>query len=419
MKKIYLFLSVLMLSTGIARAQWQLLDSIDVGNFVNIHFFDANNGIISGEMDGRFLMTKNGGLSWDTVQVPFLDMYTDFLTDMQFVNNDIGFVCGGSGFSLIPNILMRTKDGGKTWDSTVVTSHPVYEFTGVDFKVTGSDIEGIAFSYGNLFRVTDTGLTFSNIVKPTFNFSILDGVFAGNGRMLLLGNDFTSQTCRIYSSDDWGLNWDLRYNDTFAVTSIALSGAYGLAAGEKGTILKSPDGGNSWIKQKIAPDTIAFNKVKFGSNGFAYLLGYKTLGNGGGYVFGSDNVGQSWHSVQVDPQFWFSDLAMPTAATGYVISNRKLYKTSTGGGLGLSVTDVDGKEDGISVYPNPTTRVVYIKLPQQMKQTMTTLYDAAGRLVERNSGNVHELDLSHLPRGTYSLEIGTGQGVYKRKLLLQ
>ncbi|WP_276133413.1 YCF48-related protein [Polluticoccus soli] len=419
MKKLYLFLSVLILSASPAKAQWQLMDSIDAGNFVNIHFFDAHKGIISGEMDGRFLLTNNGGLSWDTIKVPFLDMYTDFLTDMQFVTDDIGFVCGGSGFSMIPNILMTTKDGGHTWDSVTVTNAPVYEFTGVDFKQTTNDVEGVVVSYSNIFHVTDTGRTFQSMVKPTFNFTITDAVFTGGSRVLLLGYDFASKTHRIYSTDDWGINWDLRYQDTLAVTSIGFASVYGLAGCGKGTILKSSDGGNNWAKQKIAPDTITFNKVKFGNNGFAYLLGYKTIGNGGGYIYGSENFGQSWHSVQVDPQFWLSDLAMPTIATGYVISNRKLYKTTTGGGLGLSVADVDGLADGINVYPNPASKVVHIEVPLSMRLVSLAVYDATGKLVKSNSENTHELDLSHLSRGTYLLEINTGQGVYKRKLLLQ
>lgn len=419
MKKLYFFLLVLILSGGIAKAQWQLMDTISNGNFVNIHFFDASNGIISGEMEGRFLLTKNGGLSWDTVQVPYIDIMSDFLTDMQFVNEKIGFVCGGSGFSSIPNILMTTKDGGKTWDSIVVTSHPVYEFTGVDFKPTANDIEGVAVSYSNIFRVTDTGRTFENIVKPTFNFSLLDAVFAGDSRLLLLGYDFTSQTYRIYSSDDWGLNWDLRYKDSLMINSIALSGAYGLAACDKGTLLKTPDGGNSWIKQKLAPDSIAFNQARFGGNGFAYLLGHKTMGIGGGYVYGSDNFGQSWRSVQVDPQWWLSDISMPTITTGYVVSNRRLYKTTTGGGLGLSVETVDKTDDGISVYPNPTSSIVCLELPQTMKMLSLSVYDATGRLVKRENQDVRKLDISDLSKGAYLLEIGTGQGNYRRKLLLQ
>ncbi|MCD6063586.1 MAG: photosystem stability/assembly factor-like protein [Flavipsychrobacter sp.] len=347
-----------------------------------------------------------------------MSIFTDYFTDMQFATRNIGFVCGGSGFSPVPNILMTTKDGGYTWDSVVVTTHPAYEFTSLDFKATATDVEGVVASYSHIFRVTDTGGIFTNIVKPTFNTSVLDAVYAGNSRVLLLGYDYISQTYRLYSSDDWGLNWDLRYQDSLMINSIALLGPYALAGCDKGTVLKSSDGGNSWIKQKIAADTFAFYKAKFASNGFAYLLASKTMAIGGGYVYGSDNFGQSWHSVQVDPHWWLSDISMPTISTGYIVSNRSVYRTTTGGGLGLSVEDVEAANDGINVYPNPANDIVHVDVPAHAKLLTLSLYDVSGRLVKQIKG-AKTLDISTLSKGAYLLEIGTGQGLYKRKLLLQ
>jgi hypothetical protein len=109
---------------------------------------------------------------------------------------------------------------------------------------------------------------------------------------------------------------------------------------------------------------------------------------------------------------------MPNISTGYVVSNRRLYKTSAGGGLGLTVEDIGAVNDGISVYPNPANAIVYIETPEQVKIETLSVYDAAGRLAKHIKG-VQQLDLSNLAKGTYLLEIGTEQGVFKRKLLLQ
>ncbi len=119
-------------------------------------------------------------------------------------------------------------------------------------------------------------------------------------------------------------------------------------------------------------------------------------------------------------------------------------------GVGLQVTNTGSSTDGISkelerntisdgsqslgsvyltasdigVYPNPTTGLLYIKVPYGTESNILLL-DNSGRLLKEVStpqkaeakAGTYELDLSQLPRGIYLIQVITNEQVFSRRVI--
>jgi hypothetical protein len=99
---------------------------------------------------------------------------------------------------------------------------------------------------------------------------------------------------------------------------------------------------------------------------------------------------------------------------GFVVGN-------SGGGIGLE----ENLLSKLSIYPNPTNGRVTIDLNQFIEQDITiSLHSIDGKeLLQRelrsNEEGRLELDLSHLPRATYFMQINGQQHVVVRKIIIQ
>ncbi len=71
----------------------------------------------------------------------------------------------------------------------------------------------------------------------------------------------------------------------------------------------------------------------------------------------------------------------------------------------------------VAVYPNPSSGIVNVSIPENIKVYGSGLFDAAGK----NINNVRlvngSLDISFLPKGVYLLRVETSEGVLTRKII--
>jgi len=75
-------------------------------------------------------------------------------------------------------------------------------------------------------------------------------------------------------------------------------------------------------------------------------------------------------------------------------------------------------EAGFSIFPNPTTNILNILLPQDVIGSVISVTDASGKLVMTES-YTESLDFSNLNAGTYQLLIITNKGVLNMRILVQ
>jgi hypothetical protein len=65
-------------------------------------------------------------------------------------------------------------------------------------------------------------------------------------------------------------------------------------------------------------------------------------------------------------------------------------------------------EDLISAYPNPTTKIVKLNLPNDMVHVQIRLFNSSGQELQvKNVGERDEIDLSHLSKGVYFINVET------------
>lgn len=309
-----------------------------------------------------------------------------------------------------------TRDAGYSWDSIVVNHPGVYGFNGMDMRLLNNKVQGVLFDYSTLFVTSDSGKTLAKANKPYTGFYIQDAVMPAEGFMVVAGGNSFKMN-ELYVSKDWGATWQLSHTDTITIVSLDMRGGNCYAGGGNGWVLSTRNGGATWTRTKVAANDITINKVKFGANGYPYLLGFKTDGSAS-YVYGSDNNGQTWHTSLVDTNVWLSDISMPTTGTGYIVANRKLYKTTAGGGLGLGVEDIGTGTDAITLYPNPATNRLCIDIAQGNELKRVEAYDVAGRLVKTQLKG-KELDVSAWAKGSYFIRLTTTQGVYREKVFVK
>jgi hypothetical protein len=98
-----------------------------------MHFFDENNGFITGS-GGKLYTTTNGGTNFTEIQMPS----TGTLYTIRFVNNDFGLIGGASG------VAYYTTDSGTNWLPTQMylgTSQTIRDirFAGTKVWAVGSD----------------------------------------------------------------------------------------------------------------------------------------------------------------------------------------------------------------------------------------------------------------------------------------
>lgn len=80
-----------------------------------------------------------------------------------------------------------------------------------------------------------------------------------------------------------------------------------------------------------------------------------------------------------------------------------------------SVNSIHNEE--ISMYINPESGQLMLSADVQIKDV--SVYNLTGKTIVQASGEVHQIDLSHLEKGIYLIRLQTTQGIISRKILEQ
>lgn len=88
--------------------------------------------------------------------------------------------------------------------------------------------------------------------------------------------------------------------------------------------------------------------------------------------------------------------------------------------VGVSVANIINPED-IKVYPNPVSSVLNVEVLQSFENIEVTIFDIAGKVIinSRSEGNTTQLTMAGLAKGTYVLEIKSGDKFHRELILKQ
>lgn len=315
----------LILHTSNGGESWSVSPSPIDGTLMSVCFVDENNGwIVSMSNWGQMIHTQNGGLSW----VQQANPTSNPLYDVFFINQNKGWAVG------LDSTILRTTNGGQTWERVITNASEGYRFTSVFFI---DEMKGwVVGIYGSIFITEDGGLTWQEI------------------------NSGTSKTLNsVYFVDDKN-GWITR---------------------AQGTILRSLDGGYTWINQYNPVATNTLTSIYFND----LLTGW--VSGEGGSILRTDNGG----FMHPPGTFWKDNLGLPIndneetqsiidvnvegfAREGYYLTGVELYIDSI---MHSRVSDLE-----ISLQHNDVSQTLVYHVADQGENFLwTKLSDEAARII--------------------------------------
>jgi photosystem II stability/assembly factor-like uncharacterized protein len=316
------------------------------------HFFDSQNGILV-NYDKTF-KTINGGQTWN-----LLGGVKTYVNDIAFVNNSIVYGVGANG------IIVKTTNGGNTWfaQSKSVTNESlkatffldcqqgwvaglnnmilktinggrnwVRQYNTATAFLNANDIffinsqKGWVAGAGGIYRTISGGTTWLPPTTINTNGNILNTVFFRDSLTGWIGG----QNGLIMKSLNGGVSWIAKPSGTSATIQkiFFIDDLIGWAVGSSGKILKTTDGGETWVSLPSAYSAQTFNGVQFLDNQIGFVVGTD------GVFLKTINGGSNWtpYNTGGDPTipYYFNDVHFIDTQKGWIVGP-DIRKTVNGG----------------------------------------------------------------------------------------
>jgi photosystem II stability/assembly factor-like uncharacterized protein len=395
-----------------------IMKSNDIGNEYTIlvsgsnqslsalHFVDKTTGYAVGgspfDNKGLILKTEDEGDSWSQ-----LISFEEHLYDVFFLDRDTGYVTGVGG------IIYKTTDGGLDWDTlnsnTLANLYSIYfPFPRKGYAVGIGGRITYTSDYGQSWDLIPSGTT-----QHLFHISFTDdkdfGIITGNNGVILKIIDSTYIT-----SLSSGTSIPL-YDADF------LDNSRGYISGYNGTILRTSNAGEDWIKKTSGVNS-PLTSVFYYNDTTAYACG------DGGTILKTNDGGNFWFHQNTGTSNNFGDIWFTSIDTGIVVgAGLSIMKTVIGGGYEppQSIYQHFVPEINLSVYPNPVSSKVYVDYELEDNSKVSIgLFDLSGRLVSIPSNtydtkgkHTFSTDLSEFPAGIYLVILRINDYYYSEKLI--
>lgn len=329
----------------------------------SVKFRSASTGIVVG-INGSIRRTTDGGATWTPVASP-----TSFgLNDILLAAVPEVYVAGDNG-----TLLHSTNDGASWTRDTLATYASLHgvQLAGAvmtvvgEFGVMGRRIATdpwqfsnpgtnraanwvtfgnathgfCAGQYGTIYRTTDGGDLWTEIVNGLTGDSFYGAEMAGPDRVWMVG-DFGA----LLHSSDGGGSWAAQNSQTAnSLLSVSfVNENSGWAVGDLGTLLKTSNGGATWSLLNIGYGTTIFFGVKFKDVLNGWIVGDN------GLILRTTNGGGSW-----TPQ------TSGTANALFYVDFLDLYNGYAAGSGGTILKTTNGGAVW-NLMPTGTTRTIYL-----------------------------------------------------------
>jgi len=317
---------------------WETQNPNYTGTLSYIKMFDKNNGIILGARRS-FIKTTNGGKTWTRNIVTYLPDSTSDLEKGYFFNSQKGFVLAKRGTT--GHYVLRTTNGGTTWDSVLVSENKT--LLSISFGTENNGVIG-GKDINTFYYTTDGGSTWTLGTGPSlpavYTRSDMWGIYMVNATTAYAtgwGSDAAGLQPTIYvKTTDGGKTWIYQQQaeenrSYFSHNSLYFSDANtGYAWGGSssyygGKIFKTTDGGTNWTfsgyfyPAEVLDVSITPKKVFI-------LCNY-------GLLYSADNITSNTPTPLTKISVALQSITFPSANVGYVSSNtiNSFLKTTDGG----------------------------------------------------------------------------------------
>jgi len=307
----------------------------------------------------QLVFSHDAANSWEIVQVP--EPETRY-SDMHFINNELGFICGYHGE------LLKTTDGGLTWQ---------------DLQFAG-------------------GTNFSDI----FSFDALHGWLI----------DYNGE--KVFRTINGGESWIPAQIDIEGILQpigvLFINETIGYIATEEGFLCKSTDGGENWDSvyrfNYLRNDLVFFNE----NQGFC---------TDASKVYHTYDGGNSWSDgIEFGGGCGIFSLFFLNQELGWLGGNKGLIARFDGS---INLAEQVLNSDQLSVFPNPTTNAATIDFEiLESSHVQLFVFNSSGQVIDvllnhqlqpgkrSIKWNAH----AH-PKGIYFVVLKSEEGITTRKIV--
>lgn len=417
MKNIHIIFFTLFVMNGV-MAQWEPQNSGTTQTLRSVFFTDSNTGYIVGD-SGTIQKTTDSGTTWYA-----LASGTNFnLTSVDFPAFDRGYAVGvGNNGSFYNGIILKTIDGGITWDSTLITK-------------TGDNVSAVDV----FFPDTATGYVLCHFGWGMYGGGFIEKTSDGGEtwiRKWLWGQNpnsiFFTDTSTGYAVGQSGHNvgvgmiwktsngcgsWtNLIHPSSYGLSSVYFTDANtGYVVSWQGDIQKTIDGGISWEAQ-TSGTTASLESVFFPNPNTGYAVGYDNT-DSTGTIIRTNNGGATWASLSSGTTNHLYSVHFTDEETGYAVGeNGTILKTTNGGGPPVGINHSPVISKSLKIYPNPCSITTTIETPGKGQLTLSTLtgHQIMNLAIMETTTSI---DISHLPGGVYLVKVTNENRVIVGKII--
>jgi photosystem II stability/assembly factor-like uncharacterized protein len=303
---------------------WSQSDSMNLSSISVIKFpFDNLTGFTSGYQSGTsngvIYKTIDGGVTWIKKSVPVGSEIKSFW----FINSQTAYAAGY-------RTILKTTDSGETWVSVYTGNGSFRSICFPENEATGYAVG----DYNTVLKTTDGGSSWQTINTGGTGQQFYNAVgFVNNQMGFIVGANGI-----ILKTTNGGINWQ---NLSTTVTQASIKSidfpvnaqtGYATGLGAINRILKTTDGGDTWIPQSVNTSR-GFFKIHFLDNDTGYVVGEN------GAMMKTMNGGQNWDYILSGIDQYLFDVEFPVnSRVGYVSGGSgKLAKTTDGGNTWTSI----------------------------------------------------------------------------------
>lgn len=260
-------------------------------------FFNENIGYVCGgstsaaDSLGYILKTTDGGETWS--QLPY-----NFKTQLYSVTSPSENVIYASAAS---SLVFKSTDGGVTWNKMTL---PVAATTFWDIQFYNNDYGFVVGSSGRILSTTDGGANWTSMTSPFGTSTIYSFAFLDSATIVAVGVG-----AKAYKSTNAGVSWNAispgipgsYFIVRFANQNVGYIGSY---VSPSGYVSKTTDGGATWNPLPY-PGTQSVWGIACKGDSLVYVV--DLYGN----LYYSNEGGQNWTSVPriFGPNVFYCSLA--------------------------------------------------------------------------------------------------------------
>lgn len=296
---------------------WRQADS-KVNEVLSSSFPSGQVGYL-GTGGGRIYKTTDGGLTW--TKLSEVNYFPSEITMLHFVTPALGFAHREH------SDLLRTQDGGATW---ALVASQLEDFSDLQFV---SPTTGFAVGdYGTIYTTRDGGSTWT-LIGPAATSGLINGNywrsvwFTSPTTGYVVGQ---SNRGSLLRTTDGGLSWLPMPGllGTIRALEFPGHGLVGYALSDSG-LLKTTDGGDTWTKLPAGGTLLSCPDANT-----------VVVGGGGGTVMRSGDGGATWKTTVIPARYGLGNnvvtLHMASSQVGYLATEdsavgQMLARTTDGG----------------------------------------------------------------------------------------